>query len=59
MSHLLKVVNMCIRKVSTAIDWLLTIWKSDLSDKVKRGINPSCSRVSTILWVHHLDTKKC
>ena len=28
-------VTLCIRKTQIAIDWLLTIWKSDLSDKIK------------------------
>ena len=29
-------VNMCLAKAWTAIDWLSIIWKSDLSDKIKR-----------------------
>ena len=29
--------NMWLAKAWTAIDWLLNIWKSDLSDKIKRN----------------------
>ena len=37
MSHLLKVMfNMCLVKVWTAINRLLIIWKSDLSNKIKQ-----------------------
>ena len=36
----------------------MTIWKSHLSDKIKAGISPSFNHVSTIVWLHHLDSYK-
>ena len=29
-------VNVCIAKAWTVIDWILTAWKSDLSDEIKQ-----------------------
>ena len=48
-SYLLKtVLNGVIQNVWTAIDWLTTILKSDLFDKMKWDFFPSCTHVSTI-----------
>ena len=38
-------INTCLEEVWIAVDWILIIWKSDLSDEKK--ILSSCSRVST------------
>ena len=42
-------------KAWTAIDMLSIIWKSDLSDKIKRIFFPSSGRVHTTIWMHHMD----
>ena len=45
-------VNKCIGKAWTAIDRLLIIWKSNLSDKIKQEF----FKVVTIsVWLYHLD----
>ena len=41
-------------KAWTAIDKLLIIWKSDLTDKMKR----SFFQVAVVSILHHLDTNK-
>ena len=40
-------------KTWTAIDKLSIIWKSDLTDKIKRS---GC--VDTAIWMHYLDANK-
>ena len=35
-------------------DWLSVIWKSDLTDKIKRSFFPCCSRVDTVIWMHYM-----
>ena len=59
-SHQLKVMStyICLVKAWTAIDRLSIIWKSDLSDKIKRVFFPNCSCVSTTVWIHHMDANK-
>ena len=42
-------VNVNIVKVWTAVDRLSTMWKSDLSDKIKREIFPAAA-VSVLLY---------
>ena len=42
-------------KTWTAIDRLLVIWKSDMTDKVKCSFFPS---IDTAIWMHHMDTNK-
>ena len=42
-------VNICIDKALTAVDKLSTIWKSDLSDKIKRKFFQSVA-VSELLY---------
>ena len=49
-------VNICIGKTWTTIDQLMTIWKSDLSNKI--GILSNCSHVSTTVWLHYLNSHK-
>ena len=50
--------TMCIGK-AWSIDRLLTLWKFDLSDKIKwEFFQAVCNCVSTIEWLHHLDFKK-
>ena len=34
---------------------LSVMWKSDLSDKIKRYFFPSSSCVNTAIWMHHVD----
>ena len=46
-------VNIHIGKAWTGVDRLSIIWKSDLSDKI--GIFPSCSCVTTTVWLHYLN----
>ena len=51
-------VNLHLAKVWTAIDRLSIIWKSDLSDKIKRDFFLSCVCVSTTVLMHHVDAIK-
>ena len=45
-------INMWLTKAWTAINRLLVIWKSDLSDKIK------CSdRINTAIWMHYMNAK--
>ena len=47
-------INNSYEKVSlTAIDKLTVIWKSDLTDKMKRSFFQGI--VVTAVWMHHLD----
>ena len=45
-----------LAKAYTAIDRLLVIWKSELTDKIKRSFFPSSDRVDTAIWKHSMDT---
>ena len=49
-------INTRQAKAWTAIDRLSVIRNSDLSDKIKNNFFPSCGRVNTALWMHHMDT---
>ena len=49
-------INICLMKAWDAIERLLIIWKSNLSDKT--GFLPNCSYIRTIIWIHHMDTDK-
>ena len=42
-------INTRLAKACTAIDRLPVIWKSDLTDRIKR------SRVDTAVWMHYMD----
>ena len=44
-----------LTKAWTAIDKLSVIWKSDLTDKMKRRFLPSSGRVDTTIWMHYTD----
>ena len=48
-------INTHLRKAWTATDILSVIWKSDLSNEVKR-IFPSSGSINTAIWMQHLDT---
>ena len=54
-SHLLKVMS---DKAWNAIDRLITIMKSDLSDKIKLEFFQAVAHISAIVWLHHLDFNK-
>ena len=45
-------------KIWRAIDKLSIIWKSDLTDKIKRKFLPGSGRVDTAVWMHYLDANK-
>ncbi len=47
--------NTRLAKAWTAINSLSVIWKSDLTDKIKRTFFPSSSRIDTAIWMHHMD----
>ena len=47
-------INMRLAKSWTTIDRLSVIWKSDLTDKIKRFLSSS-GRVDTAIWMHYLD----
>ena len=42
-----------LAKAWTAMDRLSVVWKSDLTDKIKRS-----SRVDTDIWMHYIDADK-
>ena len=55
-------VNIRLAKTWTAIDRLLIIWKSNLSDKVKwnffQATVVSADSTDTTVWMHHMDADK-
>ena len=53
-SSMEKDINMQLAKAYTAIDWLLVIWKSDLTDKIKQFF-PRSGCVDTAIWMHYMD----
>ena len=53
-----KHIDTQLTKAWTAIDNLSIIWKSDLTDKMKRSFFPSSGRVDTAIWMHYLDANK-
>ena len=48
-------INPRLAKVWAAIHRLSAIWKSDLTDKMKRSFFPSSSRIDTTVWMHYMD----
>ena len=48
-------INTRLAKARTAIDWLSIIWKSDLTDKIKRSFFSSCGCIDTDEWMHYID----
>ena len=51
-----KDIDMRLTKVWKALDKLSIIWKSDLTDKMKRSFFQAA--VDTAAWMHHLDVNK-
>ena len=51
-------INTQLEKAWTAFDRISVIWKSDLTDKIKRSFFPSSSRVDTAIWMHYMDANK-
>ncbi len=47
-----------LTKAWTAIDRLMIIWKSDLTDKMKHNFFLDSGFVNTAVWIHHLDAYK-
>ena len=47
-------INMQLAKAWIAINRLLVIWKSDLTDKMKQFF-PSSGRVDIAIWMHYMD----
>ena len=43
-------VNMILAKAWTALNWLSVIWKSDLTDKIKRSFFSQVAVVSILLY---------
>ena len=50
-----KDIDTRLTKAWTAIDKPSVIWKSDLTDKMKRSFFQSSGRVDTAVWMHHMD----
>ena len=50
-----KDINTWLTKAWTAIDRLLGICKSNLTDKIKRSFFPSSGRVDSAIWIHYID----
>ena len=44
-----------LAKAWTAIDRLLVIWKSDLTDTIKRIFFSISSRVDTAIWMNYMN----
>ena len=47
-------INTQLAKAWTAIDRLSVIWKSDLTDKMKRSFLPTISCIDTAIWMHYM-----
>ena len=47
-------INTRLAKTWTTNDSLSVIWKSDLTDKIKRSFFPSSGRVDTTIWMHYM-----
>ena len=50
-----KDINMWLGKAWIAIDRLSVIWKSDLTNKIKRSFFQAASHVDTAIWMHYID----
>ena len=57
-SSIEKNINTQLAKEWTAMDSFSVIWKSDLTDKIKRSFFPSSGRVDTVIWLHNMDANK-
>ena len=47
-----------LTKAWTAINRLSIIWKSDLTDKMKRRLLPGSGHIDTAIWMHYMDANK-
>ena len=48
-------INTRLAKAWIAIDSLSVIWKSDLTNKIKRRFFPRSGRVDIAVWMHYMD----
>ena len=48
-------INTWLAKAWASIDWISVIWKSDLTDKIKRSFFPTSGSVDTAIWMHYMD----
>ena len=53
-----KDIDTQLTKSRTAFDKLSIIWKSDLTDKMKRNFFPSRGCIDTAIWMHYLNANK-
>ena len=51
-------INMWLAKAWSAIDRLLVIWKSDLTDKMKRCFFQAAVVLILLVWMHYMDREK-
>ena len=51
-------IDMRLTKAWTAINRLSIIWKSDLTNKMKRSFFQAAVTSDTAIWVHYVDTNK-
>ena len=47
-----------LMKAWTAINKLSIIWKSDLTDKMKRSFFQAAGHIDTAIWMHYMDANK-
>ena len=47
-----------LAKAWTAINRLSIIWKSDLTDKMKRSFFPGSGHIDTAIWLHYMDANR-
>ena len=50
-----KEIDTRLTKAWTAIDRLLIIWKSNMTDKMKRSFFPGSGCIDTAIWMHYMD----
>ena len=53
-----KDIDTRLTKAWTAINRLSIIWKSDLTDKMKRSFFPGSCRIDTAVWMRYMDASK-
>ena len=53
-----KDIDTRLTKAWTAINRLSIIWKSDLTDKMKRSFFQRSGRIDTAIWKHYMDSNK-
>ena len=53
-----KDIDTRLMKAWTAINRLSIIWKSDLTDKMKRSFFQAAVRIDTAIWMHYMDSNK-